>query len=400
MSDPDNSPQFQRVDWDEISRSKRYLTKPRITFIVGVFLLAIAIAYDTYVARVYFILNWQLELIDWVFLFAMLVLIAFGVVPALQRRRSVARYLKRLISRPAALFGTVFIGLLVIVGFVGPILYPYPGLDFGEAFIPPVGFETSIVSPDCAQVTGEGFDRICHGTWDILFGTNHRGFPMEFLIVDGARIALYVSVFTAAFIIPIAAITGVVAGLRGGLVDSALMSYVDIQLSIPAIIIYFLGYVYWNPSLLLLLVTFGLLSWGGIARLVRSEVLQRREDGHVMVARSLGASQSYIARRHILPNVTNTVVPAAFHLLALLVLIEAGVAFLGFHDIELYSWGSTISEGINAEVPPQLINRAAHPAHEIWWISTVPAIALTLTMLSFKFVGDGLRDALDPRREV
>ncbi|MFW6449076.1 MAG: ABC transporter permease, partial [Halobacteriota archaeon] len=246
---------------------------------------------------------------------------------------------------------------------------------------------------------GEGFERHCHGSWDAPIGTNHRGFPMEFLLIEGARVALYVVVIGAAFVIPVAAITGVMAGLRGGLLDDLLMGYVDVQLSIPAILVYFIGYVYWNPSLLLLMATFGLLSWGGIARLVRSEVLQRREDGHVLVARSLGASRLYLARRHILPNVTNTLVPAAFHLLALLVLIEAGIAFLGFHDVMLYSWGSTIAEGINAEIAPQLLPRADVPAHHIWWVSTFPAIALTLTMVSLKLTGDGLRDALDPRRE-
>ena len=150
---------------------------------------------------------------------------------------------------------------------------------------------------------------------------------------------------------------------------------------------------------MLLLATFGVLSWGGIARLVRSEVIRRREDGYVLVARSLGASESYIARKHVLPNSTNTLVPAAFQLLALFVLIEAGVAFLGFHQLETYSWGSTISESINAEVAGQLQNRADVPAYQIWWVSALPAAALTATLIAFKTLGDGVRDALDPRGE-
>lgn len=397
----DDNPEFQYVDWDSVTVTRRVITPSRVVFVIGLFVIIAAILYDTYLAHVYFIAEWQVGYVDWVFLFALLVLLAFGAVPAIQHRQRVRLYLKRLANRPSAVIGGVFLGLFAAAGLLGPVVYPYPGLNFGQSFHPPVGFTAGIFPIDCAgSVTGDGFNRQCHGSWEIPLGTNERGFPMEFLLIDGARVALYVIVITAAFVIPLAAIVGVIAGLRGGLLDDILMSYVDIQLSIPAILIYFIGYIYWNPSLLLLLATFGLLSWGGIARMVRSEVLQRREDGHVMVARSLGASQPYIARRHILPNVTNTLVPAAFHLLALLVLIEAGVAFLGFHDIQLYSWGSTISEGINAEVPPQLISRAAHPAHEIWWISTIPAIALTMTMLSLKLVGDGLRDALDPRGEL
>jgi peptide/nickel transport system permease protein len=137
-----------------------------------------------------------------------------------------------------------------------------------------------------------------------------------------------------------------------------------------------------------LLATFGLLSWGPVARLVRSEVLQRREDGYVVVARSLGGSDSYVARRHVLPNVTNTLVPAVFHLFAILILAEAGVAFLGFSNVELYSWGSTIAEGLS---PDRM------GAYQVWWISTVPAVALAATVVALKLAGDGLRDVLDPR---
>ncbi|MFP4590282.1 MAG: ABC transporter permease [Halobacteriales archaeon] len=400
MSGSDANHKFQEVDWADVTRSRQWLTAPRVTFAVGVVVTAILFAYDRYVAHVYLISTWRVDPIDWVFLLGLVVLVAFGAVPAIKRWRSMTRYLRRLGARPATLFGAWFLGVFVIVGLIGPVVYPYPGLDFAQTNLPPVGFSTPVIPTECpGGITGEGFERFCQGSWDAPIGTNHRGFPMEFLLIEGARVALYVVVIGAAFVIPVAAITGVIAGLRGGLVDDLLMGYVDVQLSIPAIVVYFIGYIYWNPSLLLLLATFGLLSWGGIARLVRSEVLQRREDGHVMVARSLGASRLYIARRHILPNVTNTLVPAAFHLLALLVLIEAGVAFLGFHDIMLYSWGSTISEGINAEIAPQLIPRADVPTQHIWWVSTFPAVALTLTMVSLKLTGDGLRDALDPRRE-
>lgn len=126
---------------------------------------------------------------------------------------------------------------------------------------------------------------------------------------------------------------------------------------------------------------------------MRSEVLQRREEGYVRVARSLGASRAYVAKRHVLPNITNTLIPAVFHLVALLVLVEAGVAFLGFHDVELYSWGSTIQEGLHTTY-----GAISMSATGIWWVSTFPALALALTLASLKLVGDGLRDALDPRR--
>ncbi|ELZ14296.1 ABC-type transport system permease [Halovivax asiaticus JCM 14624] len=331
-------------------------------------------------------------------LYGVVFLVAYGVVPVARNRHAVWRLLTRLQNRPITIFAGLYLLVFFVVGLFGPIVYEDPGLNFGYAFQPPIGFSGELTAPQCAgDVTGGAFDRRCHGSWSYPLGTNHRGYPLGYLLIEGARIAVYVTVFTAAFVVPIATGLGIVTGLHGGIVDDILMSIIDVQMSIPAILLYFVGYAIFNPSLLLLLVSFGLLSWGGITRLVRSETLRRRERGHVLVARSLGAPNSYLARRHILPNVTNTVVPAMFQLLALLVLIEAGIAFLGFHELELYSWGSTISESINAQIAGQHQIRADRPASDIWWVSAFPALILTVTISALKVVGDGLRDALDPR---
>lgn len=398
MSDADDTAGFEDVDWESISRSRRLVTPARAALVVGLVLLGAIFAYERRYAGLYLIGNWQVARIDWVFLLGIVILVAYALVLLARNRRFAATVLARIRDRPLAILAGLYLLLFVIVGFLGPIVYRDPGLNFAHAYQPPVGFSGELTSPACAgEVTGGAFERRCHGSWTYPLGTNHRGYPLGFLVTDGARIALYVVVFTGAFVVPLATALGVFAGFRGGRVDDVLMTIIDVQLSIPAIVLYFVGYAIFNPSLLLLLVSFGLLSWGGITRLVRSETLQRRERGHVMIARSLGAPESYVARRHILPNVTNTVVPAVFHLLALLVLIEAGIAFLGFHDLEMYSWGSTISESINAQIAGQHHVRANRPAHRIWWISALPMLALTLTLVSLKLIGDGLRDALDPR---
>ena len=398
METTDETPRFERVDWETVGGQKRCVSAERGTLIAGLLFVFLLFLYDLFLAGVYLVGTWRAEPLDWMILLAVVLLAAYGIVPAIKRRDSVQQVIRRLSSKPATLLAGLYLLLFAFVGALGPLFVSDPGLRFEQAFNPPIGVSTQVTPFDCfGEVTGPPLDQYCHGSLSYPLATNERGHPLGFLLVSGARVALYVTLFTVAFVVPLAAAVGVIAGLRGGLIDSLLMSYVDIQLSIPAIILYFLGYAYWNPSLLLLLVTFGLMSWGGIARLVRSEVLQRREDGHVLVARSLGASRSYIAKRHILPNVTNTLVPAAFHLLAMLILIEAGIAFLGFHELELYSWGSTISESVNAAVPGYVHSRAEPPAYQIWWVSTLPALALTLTMLSFKLLGDGLRDALDPR---
>lgn len=399
MSSVDGSPRFENVDWDETDASRTPVTAERTTLFVGTLLVGLLAASQWWSTGIAVVSDRRLAAVDWVFLLAGVVLVAYGIVPLGKRARRRRRSMVGLVRRhPAPALGGAFLVGLVAVGLLGPIVTGSPSLRFQHAFHPPVGFTSTVPPQECLGVeSGTAFDRVCHGTWSYPLGTNERGHPLGFLLVEGARVATYVAVIAAAFIVPLAAAVGVVAGLRGGIVDDLLSSYVDVQLCVPAILLYFIGYAYYGPSLLLLLGTFGLLSWGGIARLVRSEVIQRRGDGYVLVARSLGASGTYIAKRHVIPNSTNTLVPAAFQLLALFVLIEAGVAFLGFHEIGTYSWGSTISESMTAEVAGQLQSRADEPAHRIWWVSTLPAAALTATLVAFKTLGDGVRDALDPR---
>lgn len=396
MSDPAGRPPVDQVDWSSIDARHRVLTAERITLVVGLLVVAALYLYDTYVAHVYLVGTWKVLPEDWLLFLGVVGLTAYGVIPAVRNPQPVGRVVESVTARPIHTGSAVFLAAVFLVGAFGPLLLGPPSLRFQHSFHAPVGFTTRTAwTVEClGQIThGEGITRYCSGSLVYPLGTNHRGHSLSQLLVIGARVSLYVVVFTLAFVFPLAAAVGVASGLRGGRLDDLLMTYVDVQLCLPAIMVYFIGYVYWGASLFLLLVTFGLLSWGGIARLVRSETLQRREEGYVLVARSLGAPEGYLARRHILPNITNTLVPALFQLLALLILVEAGVAFLGFHDIELYSWGSTIAEGLHGRGSP----RFRMGAHDVWWISTFPAIALTLTLASLKLVGDACRDALDPR---
>ena len=390
--DESDDPRFQRVDWRSIDDGSRRLRPEHGVLLAGLLAVAMLVCYHRFVAHVYLIGSWEPLPIDWVAMVGVVVLGAYGIVPALRRPDTVARLLRGARSRRGLLLGFGILATFGLLGTVVPVVIGRPELNFADAVQPPLGFTAERFGPACygETVVGEGITRYCQGSAYYPYGTNHRGHPMEYMIVYGARTAAYVVVFAVAFILPLATAVGVSAGLRGGRLDDLLMGYVDVQLCVPALFVYFIGYMYDGPSLLLLLLTFGLLSWGGIARLVRSEVLQRREAGHVVLARSLGASDRYLARRHILPNVTNTLVPAVFHLCAILVLAEAGVAFLGFSDVELYSWGSTIAEGLRTE--------DMHP-HQVWWISTLPALALTLLLLGFKLAGDGLRDLLDPQTD-
>lgn len=398
MSDVDDAPRFEAVDWERIDRSRRFVTAERVALVSGLAVLGVLYAYDELVAHVYLVFTWRIDYVDWAFLLSLVVVFAYVAIPALKHRASVGSTLHRLRSKPAVVLASLYLAAVAVTGLIGPLVNPHPSYNLFK-FNPPLGFGSEVHTECAGRIVGSGFDEVCRGALRFPLGTARLGQPVDQLLVAGARPALYVIVIGAVLVVPIATVVGVIAGLRGGLIDRLLMSYVDLQLSLPAILIYFLAFMYWRLSLLLLLLAFGLFSWGGMARLVRSEVIQRRQNGHVRIARSLGASETYIAKRHILPNITNTLVPVVCQLLALFILYEAGIAFLGFHEASMDSWGSTISEYINAEVAGQHQTRTNLRAQDIWWVSTFPAIALTLTMLSFKLLGDGLRDALDPRGE-
>lgn len=407
MQSDDSVGRFEDIDWESVSESRRLLTAERATLLFGMTLVGVLYLYDRFVAHVYLISDWSVELLDWVFLVSLTVILAYGLVPAIRHRELVSETLARLRSSTLSVLALTYLGIVGFLGLFGPILNLGPTLNLQYDYNPPIGVTVEqspeqglIQYSECAgTVSGDVFNEVCTGGTEFLLGTNRRGEAVEELLVAGARPALYIVVIGAVLVVPLAVAVGITAGVRGGFIDKLLMSYVDLQLSLPAILIYFVVFMASGPSLLVLLLAFGLFSWGGIARLVRSEVKQRRERGHVMIARSLGASERYIAKRHIVPNITNTLVPAVCQLFALLVLYEAGVAFIGFYEASLRSWGTTISESINAEVAGQMHERPERPATYIWWVSTFPAIALTLTMASFKILGDGLRDALDPRGE-
>jgi len=395
----DEDPQFAQVDWDAVERSGGTNTALRAVLVVLGALLVFWVSDLSVDASI--VDPWRRTDVAVVRLVGVVLIVAFLGLPAIRDRETTRELLASLRARPHHAAAASYLVVLFLVGGLGPMVVGELELTFRHSYHPPVGFTSKLrYTTDCLGpiTSGEGITQYCHGSLDYPLGTNRRGHSMVKLLALGARTALSVIVFTVAFVVPLATAVGLAAGLRGGLVDDLLMGYVDLQLSLPAMLVYFVGYAYWNPSLLLLLAAFGLFSWGGIARLVRSEVLQRREAGHVRVARSLGASDRYIARRHLLPNVTNTVVPSVFQLLALLLVVEVGVAFLGFQDLGLRSWGSTMAQGLNPAVTAGNGLQASYPAHEIWWVATLPAIALTLTIWSLKLLGDGLRDALDPRR--
>ncbi|WP_256298973.1 ABC transporter permease [Haloarchaeobius salinus] len=281
--------------------------------------------------------------------------------------------------RGTAVVLAAFLGVLV-VGVELLQLVVYDLLQFD-----PIASGVSSTScPASAAAPGRGTN--CYGTWDYPLGTARYGQGMIPFVFSGMRVSLQVALVCSMLIVPLATFVGTVAGYVGGVVDDLLMSYTDIQQTVPAIIVYMITIHVYGRSLFVLVVVFGLFSWAGAARLVRSEVIQRREEDFVTAARSAGAGHWRIMGRHILPNVSNTVLTSVTRQIPNLILAEAAIAFLALNNIMLPSWGETISSLLRY-VP------------DGWWMSTIPVVVLSVTVLSFSVLGDALRDVLDPRSD-
>ena len=390
------SAEFEHINWNEVTPKKRWQKAEHLTFVAGVVVLNGLYIYDRYLTGIYLVGTWNVTPVDWLFLFSSIILLSYGALPVLKNRRTVGTILWRLQGRPLVILSGLYVLFVLLVGLLGPLILEPLRFNPGLSHQPPIGFSTpSGAVTQCVgdYTEGEGIQRYCHGTWEYPLGTDHRGYDMFSVFAAGARVVLYVTVVTTAIIIPVATLIGAVAGYYGGLVDDILMTIVDMQMSVPGLIIYLILVILYGSSLFLFLLVFGLLSWGSVAKAVRSETIQRRESGFVLAARATGIHPLTIVRRHILPNITNTVVPSIVHLIALLILMEAGIAFFGFFDMNVYSWGRTIAAGIVYE------DETITP-FDYWWVSTFPAIALGTTILAFKILGDGLRDILDPRGDL
>jgi peptide/nickel transport system permease protein len=310
---------------------------------------------------------WDLTGVDWLFTGTLLVLFFFAVVPLARNRRLSAYYWREFRKNKAAVASLIFLIGIFLVGTVGTIFIEPPTPSFGAISQPPVWQEG--------------------GSWDYPLGTTQDGSSVLKAVIFGMRVSMQVALIATLISIVIATAVGATAAYGGGWIDEVLMRYVDIQLTFPTFFLFLLLVYLYGGSLFLLIVIFGLTGWGGIARIIRSEALQRNEEAYIQAAKSAGGSTYHVIRRHIVPNVSNSIITAATLNIPFLILAEAGLSFLGLGDPTVPSWGQTIAAGRS-----QL--------SDAWWISTIPGVFLFLTILAFNFLGDALRDALDPRQET
>ena len=267
-----------------------------------------------------------------------------------------------------ALMGLGILATLVAVAIVGPILWPF---DFN-----------SIPSPD--QIVYQGRPPSLAHPFGETGGLQR---DVLNLVINGARTSLFIGFSSMALGVLIGTIVGSLAGFVGGVLDNVLMRTVDVFLSIPLLFLILVASRFFgNGNVMLIVMIFAFFSWMGISRLVRSLFLSIREREFVEAARAVGVRDRRIIFRHILPNAISPIVVSASLIVAANIIAEAFVSFLGFGVNPIYpTWGNILSNALTF-IP--LGN---------WWWPFFPGLMIILTVLAVNFVGDGLRDALDPR---
>ncbi len=217
-------------------------------------------------------------------------------------------------------------------------------------------------------------------------GTDHLARDVLSRIMYGARISLSIGFVAVGISVTIGTVLGAVSGYLGGWVDTVVMRIVDMVISFPRLVLLIvIAALFDSNSIFMIMAVLGFTQWPGTTRIVRGEVLSLREREFIEAARALGFSRRRIILRHVIPNVLAPVIVTATLGVGNVIVLEAGLSFLGLGlQPPTPSWGSMVSNGRSFLL-------------EAWWIATFPGLAIVLTVVAFNLVGDGLRDALDPR---
>jgi len=270
---------------------------------------------------------------------------------------------RRLFRNKAAVVSMVLLALIAGMALLAPWLSPHP---YDEVY-----WERIAAPPDFANAH-----------W---FGTDGNGRDLFVRTLYGARVSLMVGVLATAVSLLIGVTWGAIAGYFGGHLDNLMMRFVDVMYSLPFMFFVILLMVVFGRNIFLLFIAIGAVEWLTMARIVRGQTLSVKGKEFIEAARAAGVSNHKIIRRHIIPNLLGPVVVYVTLTVPQVILIESFLSFLGLGVQEpLTSWGVLISEGAaNMESSP--------------WMLIYPATFLAVTLFCFNFIGDGLRDALDPK---
>jgi len=268
---------------------------------------------------------------------------------------------RRLKANKRVMFGLWMLAFLLIMALIGPLLTSYP---YYETHLP-------------LKNTPPGLQ--------FWFGTDELGRDLFTRIWWGARISLFVGITAAVIDLILGVIYGSIAGLWGGKLDETMMRITDIIYSIPYLLIVILLIVVMGSGLLTIIIALALTGWIPMARIVRGQVMQLKELDYAYAAYALGASRWRILFRHLLPNAIGPIITTMTFSIPTAIFAEAFLSFLGLGvQAPISSWGMMANDGLSA-------------LRYFPWRLFFPAVFISLTMLCFNLVGDGIRDAFDPR---
>jgi peptide/nickel transport system permease protein len=296
--------------------------------------------------------------------------------PLLQDRELLAprqSELKRIVSAfllsKIATLGALIFALFLLIAILAPILAPHdPALqDLKRRLAPPIGL---------------GMEK---ASLEYPLGNDNLGRDILSRLLVGSRVSLVVGVSTILLASSMGSLIGAMAGFYRGLVDNIVMRIVDIWMAFPSLLLAIAFGAALGPGLFNLVLALSLTIWVVYCRVVRAEVLSLRERDYVLAARAMGASDLRIILRHMLPNVLAPILVISTLQMGVVIISEASLNFLGVGvQSSVPTWGGMLSDGREF-------------MRDAWWLATFPGIAISIVVLGVNLLGDGLRDALDPR---
>jgi peptide/nickel transport system permease protein len=285
----------------------------------------------------------------------------------LAKKRRGSRWWGRILRNTGAIIPIIIFALMfftaAFANFLAP--YPYDETNLPERRMPPAFIEG--------------------GSMKHILGTDTLGRDVLSRAIWGARISLSVSLLAIAITAVIGTALGIIAGYMGGRIDAFIMRITDIAMAFPMLLLAILLAVSIGPGFFTVIFALSVLGWSGYARIIRGETLRIRSSDYVLQAQVIGASAWRIMIRHIFPNIMNILIIGITLSVGTMILAESGMSYLGVGiPAPMPSWGSMVSDGRN-------------DLDLAWWISTFPGILIGLVVLSGNFLGDWLRDKMDPR---